>query len=181
MRWIALVLLSLCVACGVAPQPESARTVAAFEVPLPSPVERAEFLALLRAAAASEGLHVDASDAGEIHQLSEVSPLTINAAVWRGDNDDEELASVMDMPNNLGRAWISFSKGEDPHLATRFRERAMRQILNRWPGTQSLPIMPTGAIPLPEDLRQTPHGYLVKPEAASRYELSPASPLIARN
>jgi hypothetical protein len=180
MRWIAFALLSLCLACGVAPQPESARTVAAFEVPLPKAEDRAEFLAVLGDAAKAEGLHVDASNAAQLKRLSEVSPMTIHAAVWRGVNDDEPLASVMDLPDNLGRAWISFSKGEDPVLSTRFRERAMRRILERWPNTQSLPIMPTGAIPLPTDLRQTPQGYRVKPEAASRYELPPTSPLIAR-
>ena len=181
MRWIAFALLSLCLACGVAPQPESARTVAAFEVPLPNPGERAEFLAILSDAAKAEGLHVDASHAEQLERLSEVSPMTIHAAVWRGANDEEPLASVMDLPDNLGRAWISFSKGEDPNLATRFRERAMSKILERWPNTQRLPIMPTGAIPLPADLRQTPEGYRVKPEAASRYELPPKSPLIVGN
>ena len=181
MRWAALALLSICLGCGVAPQPESARTVAAFEVPLPNAKERAEFLAVLSAAAEAEGLHVDASSAEDLKRLSEVSPMTIHAAVWRGADDDESLASVMDLPDNLGRAWISFSRGEDPNLATRFRERAMRAIFERWPSTQRLPIMPTGAIPLPADLRQTPEGYRVKPDAVSRYDLSPTSPFVARN
>lgn len=181
MRWIGLALLTLCLGCGVAPQPESARTVAAFEVPLPTPQDRAEFLALLSSAAEAEGLHVDAANAEELERLSEVSPMTVHAAVWRGTDDDELLASVMDLPDNLGGAWISFSRGEGPTLATRFRQRAMQQILERWPRTQSLPILPTGAIPLPRDLRQTPQGYRVKPDAASRYELPLTSPLIARN
>lgn len=181
MRRGVIALIVLGSACGVAPQPESARTVAAFEVPLPSPEQRAEFLKLLRGAAEIEGLHLDASNADELKQLSEVSPMTINAAVWRGADDDEALASVMDVPGNLGRAWISFSKGEDPALSTRFRDRAMRKILERWPRTQGLPIMPTGAIPLPADLRQTPQGYRVERSAAPRYYLSPTSPLIAPN
>ncbi|HKX80347.1 MAG TPA: hypothetical protein VJM34_17685 [Novosphingobium sp.] len=167
--------------CGVAHQPESARTVAAFEVPLPSAAERSEFLALLSSEAKAEGLHLDASTPEELQQLSDVTPMTIHAAVWRGDNDEESLASVMDLPNNLGRAWLSFSKGEDPKLATRFRERAMRKVLARWPTTQALPIMPTGAIPLPADLLLTEQGYRVKPDAASRYELPATSPLVARN
>lgn len=138
-------------------------------------------MSLLQQAAKSEGLHVDASTAEELEQLSKVSPITIHAAVWRGANDEEPLASVMDVPGNLGRAWITFSKGEDAGLARRFRERAMTQILARWPRTRSLPILPTGAIPLPEDLRQTPHGYRVEPNATSGYGLAPASHLVATN
>jgi len=180
MRWAAFAIIFLCSAC-VAPQRESARTVAAFEVPLPTLGERAEFLSLLRQAAESEGLHVDASTVEELEQRSEVSPVTIHAAVWRGANDEEPLASVMDMPGNLGRAWITFSKGEDSGLAKRFRERAMTQILARWPRTRSLPILPTGAIPLPEALRQTPEGYRVEPNAASGYGLAPASHIVATN
>ena len=181
MRWLALALLSICLGCCVASQPESARTIAAFEVPLSNAEERAEFLSALRASAEAEGLHVDASSAEDLKLLSEVSPMTIHAGVWRGADDDESLATVMDLPDNLGRAWISFSRGEDPNLSTRFRERAMRAIFERWPSTQRLPIMPTGAIPLPADLLQTPDGYRVKPDAASRYDLSPTSPLISRN
>jgi hypothetical protein len=167
MRWLALPLFSLCLSFGVAPQPESARTVAAFEVPLPTPEERAEFLALLSAAAQAEGLHLDAANAEELKRLSEVSPMTIHADVWRGADDEESVASVMDLPGNLGRAWLSFSRGEDRTVVNRFRARAMRRIFERWPDTQRLPIMPTGAIPLPEDLRHTRHGYRVKAEAAS--------------
>jgi len=181
MRWIALALLMLCFGCRGTPQPESARTVAAFEVPLRDAKERAEFLALLSAAAEAEGLHVDAADADALKLLSETSPVTIHAGVWRGADDDEMLAGVDDMHGHLGRAWITFSRGEDPRLAARFRERAMRRILARWPSTQSLPILPTGAIPLTADLRLTPEGYRVKPEAASQYEVPPSSPLIALN
>jgi hypothetical protein len=181
MRWIALALLVLCGACGVAPQPESLRTVAAFEVPLPNAEERTEFLAVLSAAAEAEGFHVDAADADDLQMLSKALPMNIHAAVWRGADDDEVLAGVDDMGGHLGRAWITFSRGEDPRLASRFRERAMRRILARWPSTQSLPILPTGGIPLAADIRLTPEGYRVKPEAASRYQLPPSSPLIARN
>jgi hypothetical protein len=45
----------------------------------------------------------------------------------------------------------------------------MREIMLRWPGTLSLPIMPTGAIPLPRDLVRTPNGYIVDPSEAHKY------------
>jgi hypothetical protein len=46
--------------CGVSTsQPESAKTVAAFEIPLPSEADRNQFLSVLRAAAEADGMHVD--------------------------------------------------------------------------------------------------------------------------
>jgi hypothetical protein len=47
----------------------------------------------------------------------------------------------------------------------------MREIIVRWPSTLSLPIMPTGAIPLHRDLIHTPNGYIVNPSEAHKYEL----------
>ena len=176
---IALVILLACSACGVAPQPESARTVAALEVPISTPSDREELLALLRQEAKIEGFHVDAATAEELKRLSEVSPLTINAAVWRGTNDDEPVASVMDGADHLGLAWLTFSKSEEPERTARFRANVMRRITLRWPKTHGLPIMPTGAIPLHDDLLLTSDGYRVKRAAASKYELSASSPLVA--
>jgi hypothetical protein len=161
-------------ACGVAPQPESAKTVAAFEVPLPSQADRDQFLAILHNAAANEGMHVDAASNEDLKQQAKGSPafeMTMNATVWKGANDDEPIASAMDQPDHLGQVWISFSKGEDVMLNTRLREAAMREIMRNWPKTLSLPIMPTGAIPLHRDLIRTPEGYVVNPAEAHKYEL----------
>jgi hypothetical protein len=100
--------------------------------------------------------------------------MTMNATVWRGSNDDEAVASAMDQNDNLGQVWIAFFKGRDLTLASRFRESAMREIMVRWPGTLSLPIMPTGAIPLHTDLVRAPTGYIVKPSEAHKYDLAGA-------
>jgi len=80
----------------------------------------------------------------------------------------------MDGHDHLGQAWITFSKGEDPKIATKFRDRVMREIVGRWPDTLSLPIMPTGAIPLYGDLIRTPKGYVVAPSAAFKYTVEAA-------
>ena len=167
----------LVAACEVAPQPKSARTVAAYEVPVPTASDRNELLGLLTQEAKAEGFHVDADTDEENRQLSEVSPITINAAVWRGKNDDEAIASVMDGADHLGLAWLTFSKSEEPERTAQFRQRVMKQIIVRWPKTQTLPIMPTGAIPLHQDLVLTKDGYRVKRSAASKYELPQSSPL----
>lgn len=172
-------MLLACSGCGVAPQQESARTVAAYEVPLPTKSDRDALIALLRQYAQPEAFHVDAATDNENEQLSGVSPITINATVWRGTNDDEPVASVMDGADHIGLGWLTFSKSEEPERTTRFRDSVMKQIKLRWPKTEPLPIMPTGAIPLHNDLVLTKDGYRVKREAASKYELPASSRLIA--
>jgi hypothetical protein len=179
MRRIALVVLLGCSACGVAPQPESSRTVTAFEVPVSTKSDRDELVALLRRYAVPEGFHVDAGTDDENKQLSEVAPITINAAVWRGENDDEVIASVMDGADHIGLGWLTFSQSEEPERTARFRDNVMKQIKARWPRTAALPIMPPGTIPLKEDLVLTKGGYRVRQDAASKYELPASSPLVA--
>jgi len=178
---IAFILLLVCSGCGVAPQPKSARTVAAYEVPLTAGPDREVLIAMLRQEAEAEGFHVDAATTDELRQLSEASPITINATVWRGKNDDEAVASVMDGADHLGLAWLTFSQSEEPERTGRLRERVMKRIKQRWPKTETLPIMPTGAIPLHDDLVLTKDGYRVKRQAASRYELPASSPLATGN
>ena len=159
-----------CAGCGVAEQPESAKTVAAYEVPLPSAADKARFLNLMSAEAEASGFHVDAATPEELATMSQVSPVTFSAAVWRGEDDDESIASAMDFQDRIGRVWIAFSLGQDPERSARFREKLVPKIKKQWPNTASLPIMPSGAIPLTEDLVRTPTGYAVKPSAAAKYQ-----------
>jgi len=175
-RILALAICLVITGCGAA-QPDSGRTVAAFEIPLPTEADRGEFLVVLRAAAEAEGMHVDAASSQELKQQAKAIPaveMTLHAAVWRGSNDIEAVASAMDQQDHLGQVWLMFSRGVDPVITSRFRERVTREILRRWPGTLSLPIMPTGAIPLHRDLVRTPNGYIVNPSEAHKYRLDPA-------
>jgi hypothetical protein len=176
MRRLALATIcAVTLGCGVAPQPESIRTVAAFEVPLQSAADREQFLAVLRAAAEVEGMHVDAESDTDLTSEAKVSQnfrMTLKAAVWRGANDDEAVASAMDQFDHLGQVWLMFSRGKDPATVTRFRERVMHEIMLHWPNTLSLPIMPTGAIPLRRDLVRTSTGYIVNPAEAHKYQLA---------
>ncbi|MEJ7777015.1 MAG: hypothetical protein WKF52_06500 [Sphingomicrobium sp.] len=143
--------------------------MAAYEVPLPTASDKARFLDLLGKVAEAEGYHVDAASPSELKVVSEVSPMTFNASVWRGD-DEESMASAMDFRDRIGRVWISFPEGDDPSRSARFREILVPKIKEAWPQTASLPIMPNGAIPLTNDLVRTPYGYEVKPSAATRYQ-----------
>ena len=125
MRWIVSLVAWIGIAgCGVVRQPESAKTVAAFEIPLPSGQDRVEFLSMLRATAKTDGLHVDVETKQELEQTARDIPeaeMTIHAGVWRGKNDDKSEAVVMDWHDHLGQVWIMFAKGEDAKLATNFR------------------------------------------------------------
>lgn len=140
-------LALICAGCGPVEQPESAKTVAAYEVSLPTAADKLRFLQLLRTQAEAFGYHVDAATASELRVQSEVSPITFNATVWRGDDDDEPMASAMDFEDRIGRVWVSFSLGEDPDRSTLFRNATVLQMKNEFPSTLSLPIMPNGATP----------------------------------
>lgn len=176
MRRFVLAMICAAIAgCGEARQQEAMKTVAAFEVPLPSEEDREQFLSVLRATAELEGMHVNAVSKEELEREAKASPnfqMTMNAAVWRGSNDDEAIASAMDHFDHLGRVWLFFDKGKYPEINARFRQRAMHEIMLHWPNTLSLPIMPTGSIPLHRDLIQTPTGYIVKPSEAVKYGLT---------
>jgi hypothetical protein len=167
-RIICLALLFA--SCTAFAREESNQTAAAFEVPLPTEDDKAEFIALLQKASEASGYHVDAASPDELRQMSEVSPITLNATVWRG-NDEEVVASAMDLYDHIGRVWLSFFKGKDSERFAMFRAALISQIERRWPGTASLPIMPTGTIPLTDDLIRTSSGYEVKPSARRKYQL----------
>lgn len=170
MLRVALCLPLVCAACGAVEQPKSAKAVAAYEVPLPTASDKRAFLALLTEKAEANGFHVDSATEDELKVMSEVSPQTFNATVWRGKDDEEPIASAMDFQDRLGRVWISFSLGQDSVRSRKFRVSLMPAIKGGWPDTARLPIMPNGAIPLSRDLVRTPQGYIVDASATAKYE-----------
>lgn len=169
-----LLAISLPAGCILAtrpvPQPESLRVVAAFEVPLTSAVDRADFLTILTAEARAAGLAVNVETAEEMERWAEMSPelrRSIDARVYRGDLRQTE-AYVSDW-TDLGHPWIAFTQGEEPALARRFRERLMSRTVERWPETLRVPVAQTGAIPNREDLVRGDHGYEIDPAKMAGY------------
>jgi aspartyl-tRNA synthetase len=127
---------------------------------------------LLDREANAEGLHLDYSTDEELDLLkTDIVEMTVHAAIWRDRNDDKLEVSIMDQKDHLGLIWIVFARGENEKLATRFRNNVTRAIKARWPDTLTLPIMPTGAIPVHRDLIKVSEGYIVNPAAAARYQV----------
>jgi hypothetical protein len=146
---------SLLAACGPVEQPERLRFVDAIEVNLQSSADRSDLLAMLRHHAASDGLHVD-DNSEEYERLERSQPpsarlpapfqRTIFVGAFRGSEDDDLEISIDDM-GHPGRAWVIFSRGAQPALATRLRERLSAAIMRRWPDARRIPITPSGGLP----------------------------------
>ena len=177
------VFLALLAACSPVDQ-ESVRTVAAIEIPLGTADDRADLVAMLRRHAAASGLHVDDVSEGtrefeeQANLLSPEDRGTIYVGVWRGA-DDEEAEVLVDDRFHPGRAWVTFPRGRQPDRSTRVREGLLPELRRRWPEAHVLPILPTGGLPLADDLTMTETGYKIVRSAAARYELPPSSPLLA--
>jgi hypothetical protein len=69
-RLVFATICAVIVGCGVAPQPESIKTVAAFEVPLQSKAGREEFLSVLRAGYTLAITHIlsNGNDIARVHR-----------------------------------------------------------------------------------------------------------------
>ena len=144
--------------------------MAAFEVPLTSAADRADFLAILTVEANAEGLDVKVETAEEIERWAEMSPKlrkSVGAIVYRGDDFQTE-ARVSDQ-FHFGHVWISFAQGEDPASAQRFRDRVMSRTIERWPQTLAVPVAQTGSLPHREDLVRTDTGYKINPSRLAGY------------
>lgn len=180
--WRGLLIgVLLGIAGCVAPQPESLDTVAAFEIPVPTASDRTELLTLVRQEAEADGLQLYAASDEQLRDVSEAIPQarrTVSATVWRGAENALPEVTIMDGADHLGRAWITFAKGEDTAQAAQFRERLMRRILLRWPETIALPILPGGNIPLARHLIRTPAGYKLDPAYAEDYGVTAAAPQV---
>lgn len=180
-----LICLLLLVACSPLDQ-SSVRTVAAIEVPITGARDEADLIALLRRHAdADPNLHLDDGSAkwrafkAETGSLPEEDRLTVNLAIWRGENDDEPEV-LADDRYHPRRVWITFMRGSDTARSTRFRQPLLADLKARWPASRSLPILPHGGLPHSKDLIPTDGRYLIRQSAASRYDLPASSPLVSR-
>jgi hypothetical protein len=113
--------------------------------------------------------------------LNTVTPAargTLFVGVWRGTKDEEFVADADDS-GHPGRAWVTFVKGQHQSEATSFREAVIADLKKRFPDALALPVLPSGGLPLSDDLRLTSAGYKIARRAAADYGLPPSSPLLA--
>jgi hypothetical protein len=94
--------------------------VAATEVVIHTPSDRADLLTIiLRQAATDPDLHVDdvaerwEAFKAQAKDLRQETDGTLYVDVWRGINDDEQEADASDM-GHKGRVWLTFPRGQDP-------------------------------------------------------------------
>jgi hypothetical protein len=163
-RTLMIAFLAVLAACGPVEQPEGLRFVAAVEISLQTAADRNDLVAMLRRHAAANGLHVDDVSREAERTASALPPSarkTIYVGAWRGLQDDDLEVSIDDT-GHPGRAWIAFSRGAQPILATRMRESLLAEITRRWPDARRIPIPPSGGLPSPDDLRLTPQGYILQ-------------------
>lgn len=155
-----------------------------MEVLTPTGDDQADLIALLRQAAPKHGFHVDDGSAqwrdfaSQGKDLPPPARKTLYAGVWSGKDDDDFIAMADDGGHN-GRSWITVYTGKHGAAARRFWVDLKAQLIRRWPAARSIPILPSGALPLSEDLQLTPRGYRINRSAAANYGLAPSSPLIA--
>ncbi|TAL29889.1 MAG: hypothetical protein EPN98_19030 [Phenylobacterium sp.] len=162
-------------ACSVE-QPASSQQIAAIEVSLRTPADRADLLAMLHRHARAGGLHVDdVSERWRRLDTSDHPPAardvltkTIYVGLWRGVEDDD-MEVMVDDGGHQGRPWLTFRRGKHPELASRVRVGLLADIKRRWPDARDVPVMPNGALPLANDLVWTGGGYAVKAERVAGY------------
>lgn len=178
---LGTLLLSL-LACT--PNQESAHWVEAVEIPLDVETERDELVALLSGEANQHaGLHVDDVSVRSARYYADSDVLefnqrpTVSITVWRGEHDDQLVATVSDLFHH-GRVWATFNRGTKPEQETPFREAAIKLIRKRWPETKSLPIL-AGGLPDPEHFVLTREGYKIRRSEAQNYDLPLDSDLFA--
>ncbi|WP_445191824.1 hypothetical protein ACT009_14795 [Sphingomonas sp. Tas61C01] len=173
---IISLIVGVIIAAQPVPQPRSARTVAAFEVPLNTALDRADLLSILRSEAARDDLTVEVETAQEMRTWAEMSPelrRSIDAVAYRGGHSKKMEVTISDKLQ-LGHVWVIFFRGEDLALARRFRAQLMARIFQRWPNTLRVPVAQTRALPLIADLIRNDAGYQIDPARLATYICGPA-------
>ena len=100
--------------------------------------------------------------ADEPHSVRDALTKTIHVSVWRGA-DGRDLEVLVDDGGRQGRPWLMFLRGDQPELATKARLRLLAEIKARWPEARDIPVMPSGSLPLADNLHWTGTAYVVKP------------------
>ena len=120
MRWLLVVGILPLSLLACTPNQEAAHWVEAVEIPLDVATEREELVGLLSdEARRHRGLHVDDTSLRSARYYADSEILepdqrpTLSITVWRGEDDDQLVATVSDLFHR-GRVWATFNRGENP-------------------------------------------------------------------
>lgn len=161
------------------PSQEAVGFVASVEIPLATPADRADLLAILNRRASADGLRVSDQTEASIEMykraprqggafVESVLDRTIDISVWRG----RDLEILMEDGGHKGRPWMTFSRGKDTDLATRTRVQLISDVKARWPQARDVPVTPSGGLPFARDLDWTGTAYVVKPDRRNAYGMA---------
>jgi hypothetical protein len=175
---IAMILMVIALPVGCAwsfaprPQPAGLRLVRAVEIPLRTPTDRADLIALFRRHAGTEGMiFVDTTDSWRNAPPDVRKTLYISLDRPVGRRQEWEIEAADDGSGT--DPWVTFLRGVDPARATAARGRLIAALKARFPDAPEVPVMPTGALPLRRDLERFGSDYRVRADRAAQYQLSP--------
>lgn len=176
-RAALLLIMCLASACGTG---RTLRYADAVEVPI-DPNESAQLSALLEDAAKRERFFFR-DDSAYMNETTN-GQLTVHMTLFRPLEGEKEWPEVKVQAEANHSPWVLFlppaeERYAEPTAST--RQRILSALRARWPNLRTVPILPSGGVPLSQDVVWTRDGYKVAPEKASGYELPANSPLIAR-
>lgn len=170
-----LFVLVVLVGCGWVLRPvdqTSIRQVRAVEVPIRSATDREDLKNIMKRHGDKYGLHFVDTTASWQAAPPELRK-TLYFALDRPVKQREEWEITAEDEGKGTDPWIVFFYGVDPPRAKASRDLLVSALRERFPNLLDVPIMPTGALPLRQDLIRTQAGYEVRPDRAADYGLHP--------
>jgi hypothetical protein len=162
-------------------QPASLRVVRAIEIPIRSDADRQDLKDIMKRHGDKTGLYfVDTSESWRNAPTG--FRKTLYFALDRPTKQREEWEVEAYDDGEGTDPWIIFFYGVDPASAKASRDVLVSVLRERFSDMLEVPVMPSGALPLRQDLVRTPAGYEVRPDRAEAYGLhaahrdSPAPP-----
>lgn len=152
----------------------------AVEVPL-DPKASGQLARVLEQAAKQEGFFF--RDSSAYMRATTEGQFTVHMTMFRPLEGEKEWPEVQIQAEGDHSPWVLFLPPAEERYAAataRTRQRILAALRERWPNLRKIPILPSGGVPLADDVVLTSRGYKVVANRASDYELGANSPLVAR-
>ena len=174
---VMFALIALPVGCAWVltprPQPASARMVRVIEIPLRSPEDRADLIALFRREGARQGLvFLDTTESWRTAPPPSRKTLYIALDRMVDRKQEWEITAEDDGPGT--DPWVTFLYGVEPKRAAATRESLAAALKARFPDAAEVPVLASGGAPFRRDLERVGGAYRIRPDRAASY--LPAKP-----